>query len=342
MTNRRRDEELETRRGRSERLPDEPAPSARPGGRGDDDDDHDGASLEGAHTAVRTGLPEHEAEQPGPQTQALPGIEQRMTPEPIVEDPRYRGSGKLEGKVALVTGGDSGIGRAVAILYAKEGADVALFYLDEHEDAARTRARVEQLGRRCISIAGDVGDRSFTRDGVARVVRELGRIDVLVNNAAEQRVTESIDELELEQLEQTFRTNLFGYFNMVKACLPYMAAGGAIINTTSINAYDPTPSLLDYAMTKGAIVTMTRGLAKQLVEREIRVNAVAPGPVWTPLIVASFPGDAVPGLGENTPMHRPAQPAEIAPSYVFLASDVDARFVSGQVLHPNGGRGMYS
>ncbi|MCK6547858.1 SDR family oxidoreductase [Myxococcota bacterium] len=343
MTKRSRDDDPELRRGRSERGTDDPAVRAVPGRRGDDDDDDaPGTRVDDDRPAVRIDQPERASEPKPPQHQPLPGIEQQMTPAPIVEDPRYRGSGKLEGKVAVVTGGDSGIGRAVAISYAKEGADVALLYLNEHEDAAATRARIEQLGRRCTAIAGDVGDERFCFDAVARVVRELGGVDLLVNNAAEQHVTEHIEELSFAQLEQTFRTNVFGYVHMVKACLPHLGEGSAIINSTSINAYDPTPSLLDYAMTKGAIVTLTRGLAKQLSERKIRVNAVAPGPVWTPLIVGSFPDEAVPELGQRTQHGRAAEPAEIAPCYVFLASDLDARFVSGQVLHPNGGEGMYS
>jgi NAD(P)-dependent dehydrogenase (short-subunit alcohol dehydrogenase family) len=249
----------------------------------------------------------------------------------------YRAAGKLEGRVALVTGGDSGIGRAVALLFAKEGADVAVVYLQEHEDAEETRRLVEAEHRRCVTIAGDVGREEFCREAVERTVRELGKLDVLVNNAAEQHVTSSLEELTAEQLERTFRTNIFACFFMARAALPHLHEGSAIINTTSITAYQGNPSLLDYSSTKGAIVSFTRALSQSLVQRGIRVNAVAPGPIWTPLIPASFDADKVQEFGRQTPMGRPGQPEEVAPCYVFLASD-DSSYMAGQVLHPNGGQ----
>jgi NAD(P)-dependent dehydrogenase (short-subunit alcohol dehydrogenase family) len=248
----------------------------------------------------------------------------------------YRAAGKLEGKVGLVTGGDSGIGRAVAIGFAKEGADVAIVYLDEHEDAEDTRQLVEQAGRRCVTFAGDVGDEAFCRDAVAQTVAAFGRLDLLVNNAGEQHPQERLEEISAAQLERTFKTNLFGMFHMTKAALPHLPDGATIINTTSVTAYRGSPHLIDYAATKGAIVAFTRSLADNLQERRIRVNAVAPGPVWTPLIPASFPAEHVDQFGANTLLGRPAEPDEIAPSYIFLASD-DGICMTGQVLHPNGG-----
>jgi NAD(P)-dependent dehydrogenase (short-subunit alcohol dehydrogenase family) len=259
-----------------------------------------------------------------------------MTPRPRAEDHTYRGSGKLENKVALITGGDSGIGRAVAIAFAKEGADVAIAYLNEHGDAQETRALVEKEGRRCLAIAGDVGDERFCRRVVQETVRELGRLDILVNNAAEQHPQESLEQITSEQLERTFRTNMFSYFYMAKAALSHLREGSAIINTASVTAYRGSAHLLDYAATKGAIVAFTRSLAKALVGRGIRVNGVAPGPIWTPLIPATFPAERVASFGADVPMQRAGQPEEVAPSYVFLASD-DASYMAGQVLHPNGG-----
>ena len=265
-----------------------------------------------------------------------PGIEAEMTPRPKAEDKEQRGSGKLSGKVALVTGGDSGIGRAVAIAFAKEGADVAVLYLNEQQDARETRRLVEEKGRRCLTIAGDVGDEGFCRKAVERTVRELGRLDVLVNNAAEQHEQKSLEDISAEQLERTFRTNIFAYFYMAKAALPHLGEGGTIINTTSVTAYRGSGHLIDYASTKGAIVAFTRSLAQNLAERKIRVNGVAPGPIWTPLIPASFDEEKVQSFGQDVPLGRPGQPEEVAPSYVFLASD-DASYMTGQVLHPNGG-----
>ena len=272
-----------------------------------------------------------------PQRQTQPGHHSEMTPQPASDAPFYRGSGKLEGGVALITGGDSGIGRAVAVLFAREGADVAIVYLDEHDDAQETQRLVEQEGRRCITLAGDIGDEAFCRDAVAHTVKEFGRITLLVNNAAEQHVCKDIAELQADQLERTFRTNIFGMFYMTRAAIPHLKEGAAIINSTSVTAYHGHPILLDYASTKGAIVAFTRSLALQLVDRGIRVNAVAPGPIWTPLIPASFDEEAVKVFGSNTPMKRAGQPEEVAPCYVFLAAQ-DSSYMSGQVLHPNGGQ----
>jgi NAD(P)-dependent dehydrogenase (short-subunit alcohol dehydrogenase family) len=265
-----------------------------------------------------------------------PGRETEMNPRPDYA-PRFPGSARLEDKVAIVTGGDSGIGRAVAVLFAREGADVAVIYKDEHADAEETRALIEKEGRRCLTVAGDVGDEAFCRRAVERAVGELGRLDCLVNNASEQHLATSLEELPAEQLARTFRTNIFGMFFMAKAALPHLGEGATIINTSSVTAFQGNPALVDYAATKGAIVAFTRSLAQQLQPRRIRVNAVAPGPVWTPLIPSSMPADKVASFGQQTLEGRPAQPDEIAPSYVFLACD-DAAFYSGQVLHPNGGQ----
>jgi NAD(P)-dependent dehydrogenase (short-subunit alcohol dehydrogenase family) len=282
-------------------------------------------------------MPEQETPQP-PQRQEQPGLEGEMTPRPDATRPAYRGSGKLADRVALITGGDSGIGRAVAVLFAREGADVAICHLQEEQaDADETRKLVEREGRRCLTIAGDVGDEAWCRRAVEQTVGELGRLDVLVNNAAEQHQTESIAEITAEQLERTFRTNVFGMFFMTKAALPHLREGSAIVNTTSITAYQGNPSLLDYSSTKGAIVAFTRALSQQLVGDGIRVNAVAPGPIWTPLIPATLPEDSVASFGENTPMGRVGQPEEVATCFVFLASE-DASYLAGQVLHPNGGQ----
>jgi NAD(P)-dependent dehydrogenase (short-subunit alcohol dehydrogenase family) len=259
-----------------------------------------------------------------------------MTPKPQFDDSKYRGSGKLQGKVALITGGDSGIGRAVAVFYAKEGADVALLYLNEHQDAEDTKRRVEAEGRRCITIAGDIGDEQFCKEAVQQTVQQLGYLDILVNNAAEQHPQQSIEDITAEQLERTFRTNIFSMFFLTKAALPHLKEGSAIINTTSVTAYKGNQQLLDYSSTKGAIVAFTRSLSQSLVEKGIRVNGVAPGPIWTPLIPATFPEDKVKSFGAQVPMQRAGQPEEVAPCYVFLASD-DSSYMSGQILHPNGG-----
>jgi NAD(P)-dependent dehydrogenase (short-subunit alcohol dehydrogenase family) len=272
-----------------------------------------------------------------PQTQdQRPGIESEMTPRPEPDDPGYRGSGKLRGKVALITGGDSGIGRAVALFYAREGADVSIVYLSEHGDAEETKRLVEGEGRRCLTLAGDAGEEEFCRQAVEQTVGEFGKLDILVNNAAEQHPQEGLEQISAEQLERTFRTNIFSYFFMAKAALPHLQEGSAIINTTSVTAYRGSPKLLDYSSTKGAIVSFTRSLSLNLAEKKIRVNGVAPGPIWTPLIPSTFPEEKVESFGGDTPMKRAGQPEEVAPCFVFLASD-DSSYISGQVLHPNGG-----
>jgi NAD(P)-dependent dehydrogenase (short-subunit alcohol dehydrogenase family) len=283
-------------------------------------------------------MPDEDQEQlQPPQRQSQPGIQQEMTPEPDSTRPQHQGSDKLVGKVALITGGDSGIGRAVAVLFAREGADVAIGHLAEEDtDANETVKLVEAEGRRCLTLSGDVGDEAFCQDAVARTVRELGRLDVLVNNAAEQHTTESISEISAEQLERTFRTNIFAMFFLTKAALPHLGEGSAIVNTTSVTAYQGNPTLLDYSSTKGAIVAFTRSLSQQLIGDGIRVNAVAPGPIWTPLIPATMPEEKVAQFGKDVPMGRPGQPEEVAPCYLFLASD-DSSYMAGQVLHPNGG-----
>ena len=275
-----------------------------------------------------TNPPQHQDQQPGRESQ--------MNPQPVYIKPDYKAAGKLEGKVALITGGDSGIGRAVAVHFAREGADVAILYLDEGEDAQTTKELVEAEGKRCLTIAGDVGDEDFCKQAVERTVRELGKLDILVNNAAEQHPQESITDITKEQLERTFRTNIFGYFYMAKFAVPHLKPGGAIINTTSVTDYQGSPTLLDYASTKGAIVAFTRSLALNLIEKGVRVNGVAPGPIWTPLIPSTFPADEVAKFGQSVPMQRAGQPAEVATCYVFLASD-DSSYMAGQVLHPNGG-----
>lgn len=271
-----------------------------------------------------------------PQTQdRQPGLETEMHPKPDYE-PRYPGSGRLAGKVALITGGDSGIGRAVAVLLAREGADIGILYLDEHDDAKATQALVEREGRGCLVIAGDVTSPDTCASAVRQVVDRFGRLDVLVNNAAEQFPQKEIDAITPEQLDRTFRTNIFGYFYMTQAAMPHFGEGASIINTTSVTAYRGSPELLDYSATKGAIVAFTRSLAKKVVDQGIRVNGVAPGPIWTPLIPATFNAKKVAGFGGDTPMKRPGQPNEVAPSYLFLAC-ADASYITGSVLHPNGG-----
>jgi NAD(P)-dependent dehydrogenase (short-subunit alcohol dehydrogenase family) len=264
-----------------------------------------------------------------------PGRETKMRPQPDFE-PKYPGSGRLRDKVALITGGDSGIGRAVAVAMAREGAKIALVFLEECKDADITQAAVEKEGSRAIKIAGDVGDETFCRNAVEKTVNEFGRLDILVNNAAEQHETKDIREIDAQQIERTFRTNIFSYFFMAKHALRHMHEGASIINTTSITAYKGHKTLLDYSSTKGAIVSFTRSLSEALSEEGIRVNAVAPGPIWTPLIPASFEAERVAKHGASAPMKRPGQPNEVAPCYVFLAS-ADASYMSGQVLHPNGG-----
>ena len=266
----------------------------------------------------------------------LPGHESQLEPKPEWK-PRYPGSGRLDGKVALITGGDSGIGRAVAALFAREGADVSIVYLCEHDDAERTKAIVEREGRRALTIPGDIGDKAFCERAVKRTVEELGRLDVLVNNAGEQHPDKDIRDITEEQLRRTFQTNIFGMFFMTQAAAAHLKQGSAIINCTSETMYAGSPDLLDYSATKGAITAFTRSLSENLVPDGIRVNAVAPGPIWTPLnpCGGSTP-EKMKHFGENTPMGRPGQPNEVAPSFLFLACE-DSRYMSGQVLHPNGG-----
>ncbi len=272
-----------------------------------------------------------------PQTQShQPGSQAQMEPRPQAEMATYRAADKLAGKVALVTGGDSGIGRAVAIGFAKEGADVAISWLDEREDAAETARLIEAEGQRALSIPGDIGNADFAADLVRQVVGEFGRIDILVNNAAEQHLCEDFADIDIGLVERTFRTNILSMFWITKAALPHIPDGGAVINTTSVTAYHGSPTQIDYASTKGAIVAFTRSLAVHLLERNIRVNAVAPGPIWTPLIPASYPPEKAAKHGSGAPMQRAGQPDEVAPSYIFLAS-ADASYMAGQVLHPNGG-----
>jgi NAD(P)-dependent dehydrogenase (short-subunit alcohol dehydrogenase family) len=271
-----------------------------------------------------------------PQQQPTPGHQSEMTPQPKADDRQYHGSGKLQGKVAVITGGDSGIGRSVAIFFAREGADVAILYKEEAKDAQETKQLVEAEGQKCVAIAGDIGDESFCQQAVQQTVKELGHLDILVNNAAEQHPQESIEKITAEQLERTFRTNIFGMFFMTKAAMPHLKQGSTIINTTSVTAYKGSPQLLDYSSTKGAIVAFTRSLSQSLIEKGIRVNGVAPGPIWTPLIPSTFPEEKVKSFGAQVPMQRAGQPEEVAPSFVFLASD-DSSYMSGQILHPNGG-----
>jgi NAD(P)-dependent dehydrogenase (short-subunit alcohol dehydrogenase family) len=278
--------------------------------------------------------------QPPQKQDHQPGRETEMRPRPDYE-PKYPGVGKLKDKVAIITGGDSGIGRAVAVAMAREGAKIAVVYLEEHKDADETLRAVEREKSRGIKIAGDVGSEEFCRAAVETTLKEFGRLDILVNNAGEQHEVHDPAELTEQQIERTFRTNVFSFFFMVNAALPQMKGGGNIINTASVTAYKGHKTLLDYSATKGAIVTMTYSLSEALVEKGIRVNAVAPGPIWTPLIPASFDADHVAKHGAATPMKRPGQPNEVAPCYVFLASD-DASYITGQVLHPNGGTVVHS
>lgn len=265
-----------------------------------------------------------------------PGLEYEMDPPPKFEAEWYRGSGKLTGKRALITGGDSGIGRAVAVLFAREGADVTIAYLDEEQDAHITRHLVEAEGTSCHAVAGDLCDVAFCERLVEQAADAMGGIDILVNNAAEQHVDTKFEDITTEQLERTFRTNILSMFHVTRAALKHLSEGDSIINTTSVTNYKGKPELVDYATTKGAITSFTRSLSGQLVERGIRVNGVAPGPIWTPLIPASFSADEVAEFGQEVPMGRPGQPEEVAPAYVYLAAR-DSSYVTGQVLHVNGG-----
>jgi len=259
-----------------------------------------------------------------------------MDPRPDYGYDTYEGRGRLQDRAAVITGGDSGIGRAVALAFAREGADVLISYLDEHSDAEETVKVVEEAGRKGISVAGDIGDPAHCREVIDRAVDELGRLDILVNNAAFQMTHESITDIPTDEIDRVFRTNVLSQFYLCQAAIPHMEPGAVIINTTSVQAYDPSPELIHYAVTKGAIRTFTQALAQQLIEKGIRVNGVAPGPVWTPLIAMSFEGEKVSEFGEQTPMDRPAQPAELAPVYVFLASD-ESRYVVGDIIGVTGG-----
>lgn len=265
-----------------------------------------------------------------------PGDEYKMNPEPEIIRDSYKGSNKLKGKTALITGGDSGIGRAVAVHFAREGADVAIIYLDEDKDAEDTKQMVEKEGRKCVLISGDVGNEEFCRSAVAQAVKELGKLDILVNNAAEQHEQTDLKDISKEQLQRTFDTNIFGMFYMTKAALDHLKEGSCIVNSTSVTSYRGSHHLMDYASTKGAITAFTRSLSQNLAEKKIRVNAVAPGPIWTPLIPASFSKDKVKEFGSNVPLKRPGQPSEVGPAYVFLASE-DASYITGQIIHVNGG-----
>jgi NAD(P)-dependent dehydrogenase (short-subunit alcohol dehydrogenase family) len=265
-----------------------------------------------------------------------PGLETKMKPRPEAWIKAPSHEPKLAGRVAVISGGDSGIGRAVALAFASEGADVAILYLNEHRDANETVRAVKSAGARAIAVAGDIGDEKFCQRAIDRVVKALGRLDIVVNNAAEQHPQNALEKITAKQLERTFRTNIFSFFFLTKAALPHLRKGSTIISTTSVTAYRGSASLIDYSSTKGAIVSFTRSLAHAVVKRGIRVNAVAPGPIWTPLIPATFPGEKVETFGSDVPLGRTGQPNEVAPCYVFLASD-DSSYMTGQVLHPNGG-----
>lgn len=273
-------------------------------------------------------IPQHQTNKPGHQSD--------MQPKPIVDDPNYKAAGKLQGKVGIITGGDSGIGQAVAVLYAKEGADVAIVYLNEHEDAAETKRLVELYGQKCLLIPGDITDESFCKSAIEKTVDTFGKLDILVNNAAEHWECESLLDLEMSQMERVFRTNIFSYFYLAKAALKHLQEGSTIINTASVVAYKGSGHLLDYSATKGAVVTFTRSLAQQVIKQGIRVNGIAPGPIWTPLIPATFSPEDVKTFGDDVPMGRAGQPAEVATAYVYLAS-TDSSYISGQIIHPNGG-----
>jgi NAD(P)-dependent dehydrogenase (short-subunit alcohol dehydrogenase family) len=266
-----------------------------------------------------------------------PGIESIMRPEPIFDDKNYKGSGKLRARTALITGGDSGIGRAVAIAFAKEGANVAIIYLNEHKDAKETKRLVEEKNVKCILIPGDVREESFCKESVKKTLKEFGRINILVNNAAVQYPQEDVEKITSKQVIKTFEVNIFSYFFMTFACLKHFKKGDTIINTTSVTSYRGSKHLIDYSSTKGAITSFTRSLSLNLAEKGIRVNGVAPGPIWTPLIPASFSAEHVKEFGTDTPMKRAGEPYETAPSYVFLASEIDSSYITGQILHPNGG-----
>lgn len=291
-----------------------------------------------ANKSKQRGKETPERQRPEQSQSRQPGHQHEMAPQPRIIRDTYQGSGKLSGRVALITGGDSGIGQSVAVMFAREGADVAIVYLDEQRDAENTKLLVENEGQQCLLLKGDIGKPAFCKRAVQQTVKKLGRLDVLVNNAAEQHPQEDIDQIGERQLLATFRTNVFSMFYLTQAALPHLKehAGSSIINTTSVTAYRGSPSLLDYSATKGAIVSFTRSLSQKLVEDDIRVNAVAPGPIWTPLIPATFDKKKVSKFGHDSPMGRAGQPDECGACYVFLASN-DSSYMTGQVLHPNGG-----
>ena len=276
------------------------------------------------------------SQQPPQHQTKQPGIEAKMVPQPEYLSPHYHGSGKLSGKIALITGGDSGIGRAVACAFAMEDADVVVHYLNEHEDAKKTKAIIEERGRTCWLVSENLQEYSVCEKVIEQAIKKAGRVDILINNVAEQHPQDSIEDISCEQLEKTFKTNFFSYFYMIKGLLPHLNKGSVIINTTSVTAYKGSEHLIDYSATKGAIIALTRSLSQNLVSKGIRVNAVAPGPIWTPLIPASFTAKEVEEFGNQVPMKRAGQPSEIAPAFVFLASE-DSSYMTGQVLHPNGG-----
>ncbi|HWS54492.1 MAG TPA: SDR family oxidoreductase [Pyrinomonadaceae bacterium] len=297
------------------------------------------AKGSGARKSAKSGPLQNQPKSPMPaQHQEKPGIEAELRPRPEYQAPLYRGADKLKDKAALVTGGDSGIGRAVAVLFAREGADVAIVYLEEEQqDAEETRRAVEKEGRRALLLPGDVRDPLFCRDAVEQTVAEFGRLDILVNNAAFQQHQKSLEDVTLEQWDRTFKTNIYGYFYMTKAALPHLKEGAAIVNCGSITGLEGSKELLDYSATKGAIHAFTKSLAQNLVERRIRVNCVAPGPVWTPLNPSDKEAEDIPEFGADTPMKRPAQPEEIAPAFVFFASEADSSYVTGEIITLLGG-----